>query len=91
MKVPIERFEDFDPDDPEIEFRKKRWDYWGALKKVREEYEPSQELAAFDIRDFAKFVESKYGIKMNLVNGRITDKYEIVDEKLYVYFLLKWA
>ena len=39
VKVPLGNgFEDYDPDDPEIEFRKKRWDYWGTLKKIRVEY-----------------------------------------------------
>ena len=47
-------FQDYDDDDPEIEFRKKRWDYWSALKLVRKEYmETLDQLAGqFDAYDF---------------------------------------
>ena len=45
----------------------------------------------FDAYDFEDYLEQKYGVKMNIVNGNITDGYEIVDEKLYLIFLLKWG
>ncbi len=88
----IDRFEDFDPDDPDIEFRKKRWDYWGILKKIREEYLAEETIShgLFIAYDFGVYVEKNYGIKMHIVNGNITDKYDIVDEKLYTIFLLKF-
>lgn len=96
MKVPT-NIEDFDLDDPDIEFRKKRWDYWGALKNIRGEYYDSlapNVLAAIrdelDLNKFGEFVREKYGIQLIVVDGRITDKFDIVDEKLYTYFLLKW-
>ena len=34
----IPHIRDFDDDDPEIDFRKNRWNYWEALKKIRKEY-----------------------------------------------------
>lgn len=93
MKVPLGNgFEDFDPDDPDIEFRKKRWDYWGILKQIREEYLIAVDALQrrFDADEFGVYVEANYGIKMYIVDGKITDKYDIVDEKLYTFFLLKW-
>jgi hypothetical protein len=96
MKVPLGNgFEDYDPDDPEIDFRKKRWDYWGALKKIRMEYldsslQESTTILPLDPDKFGEYVESKYGIKIRTDEGKITDKYDIVDEKLYTFFLLKW-
>jgi len=93
VKVPLGNgLEDYDPDDPDIEFRKKRWDYWGTLKKIRVEYMATldQLQGQFDAYEFEEYVEKNYGIKMNMIDGRITDKFEVVDEKLYTYFLLKW-
>jgi hypothetical protein len=86
MKVP-NRFEDFDPDDPDIEFRNTRWEYWGILKKIRTEAlanSPQGQL------DFVEYMKENYGIKMNMTDGAISDKFDIVDEKLYTFFLLKW-
>lgn len=92
MKVPLSKmFEDYDADDPDIEFRKKRWDYWKALGEIRREYldKTNQTAKEYDFVDFVGYLEKNYGIKMTLLNGRITDKFEIVDEKLYTYFLLR--
>ena len=88
----IPPIQDYDDDDPEIERRKNRWNYWEALKKVRREY--MSDIAAlqgqFDAYDFEDYLVANYGLKMNIVNGNITDGYEIVDEKKYLIFLLKY-
>jgi len=91
MKVPIE-FEDYDPQDPDLEFRKNRWNYWNVLKDVRAEYITNVDALAgqFDADDFGTYVERNYGLKMHIVDGKITDKFDIVDEKLYTFFILKW-
>lgn len=82
-------FQDYDDDDPALQQRKNRWHYWNALKKVRTEY--MENKTEFDAYDFEEYILRKYGVKMNIVNGNITDGYEIVDEKLYIVFLLKWT
>lgn len=85
-------FNDYDADDPDIKFREQRWDYWKALKEIRKEY--MQDVDAlqgqFDAYDFEDYVEANYGIKMHLLKGQITDKFEIVDEKKYIVFLLRF-
>jgi len=84
----IPPFKDYDDDDPNLDFRKRRWDYWAALKLVRKEYmEQNREFDAFDFEDY---LVGQYGLKMNIVGGNITDGYEIVDEKKYLIFLLKF-
>ena len=85
----IPPFQDYDDDDPEIEFRRNRWTYWGALKKIRQEYQATGE--EFDAYNFKGYMEEQYGIKLNLVDGNITDGYRIVDEKKYLVFLLKFT
>ena len=84
----VPKIQDYDDDDPNIEQRKKRWDYWAALKLVRKEY--MEQNKDFDAYDFEDYIIGQYGIKMNIVNGNITDGYEIVDEKKYLIFLLKF-
>jgi len=84
----IPHIQDYDDDDPEIEKRKNRWNYWEALKKVRKEY--MLQNTEFDAYDFEDYIVGQYGLKMNIVNGNITDGYEIVDEKKYLIFLLKF-
>ena len=85
----IPPFQDYDDDDPEIEFRRNRWKYWAALKKIRREYQATGE--EFDAYNFEGYMEEQYGIKLNLVDGNITDGYRIVDEKKYLVFLLKFT
>jgi hypothetical protein len=84
----IPQIQDYDDDDPKIEQRKKRWDYWAALKLVRKEY--MEQNREFDAYDFEDYLTGQYGIRMNIINGNITDGYEIVDEKKYLIFLLKF-
>ena len=84
----IPKIQDYDDDDPNIDKRKNRWNYWEALKKVRKEYMAQNK--EFDAYDFEDYLTGQYGLKMNIVNGNITDGYEIVDEKKYLIFLLKF-
>ena len=84
----IPHIQDYDDDDPEIDRRKNRWNYWEALKKVRKEYMAQNK--EFDAYDFEDYLTGQYGLKMNIVDGNITDGYEIVDEKKYLIFLLKF-
>ena len=84
----IPQIQDYDDDDPEIDKRRNRWNYWEALKKVRKEY--MEQNHEFDAYDFEDYLIGQYGLKMNIVNGNITDGYEIVDEKKYLIFLLKF-
>jgi hypothetical protein len=84
----IPQIQDYDDDDPNIDQRRNRWNYWEALKKVRKEY--MEQNKEFDAYDFEDYLIGQYGLKMNIVNGNITDGYEIVDEKKYLIFLLKF-
>jgi hypothetical protein len=84
----IKPFQDYDDDDPNINQRANRWKYWEALKTIRKEYMESK--IQFDAYEFEDYLLNTYGIRMNLVSGNITDGYEIVDEKKYLVFLLKF-
>ena len=81
-------FQDYDDDDPAIHFRKNRWKYWNLLKLVRKEF--MEDKPQFDAYDFESYLKDKYGIKMNMLDGNISDGYEIVDEQKYLIFLLRF-
>jgi hypothetical protein len=84
----IRPFQDYDDDDSNIEQRINRWKYWTALKAVRNEYMESKK--GFDAYEFEEYLEKYYGIRLNIVNGNITDGYQVVDEKKFLLFLLKF-
>ena len=88
----IPPIQDYDDDDPNIDQRKRRWDYWAALKLIRKEYmqDISDLGGQFDAYDFEDYIEENYGIKMQIVDGNITDGYKVMDEKKYLIFLLKY-
>ena len=86
-------FQDFNDDDDDIEFRRRRWKYWQGLKTTRLEYMNSLIPLGkkFDERDFKTYIEETYGIQLHEdAGGSITDTYDIVDEKKYLVFFLKW-
>lgn len=94
MKVDLRRFDDYDGDDPDIEFRKKRYEYWAALRKLKaiyvDELHKGEIEVDINMEAFAKYVEEKYGLRMHLAGGAITDKFDIVNEGLYAFFILKY-
>ena len=85
----INPFQDYDDDDPNLEQRRNRWNYWTALKLVRKEYAETSN-GTFNPDDFGTYLEKQYGIKMQVVDGNITDGYKITDEQKYLIYLLKF-
>ena len=85
----IKPFQDYDDDDPELQRRINRWKFWQNLKLIRLEY--IQKHGEFDIDKFDQFIKSNYGIKLLTVDGNISDGFDIIDEKLYTMYLLKYG
>lgn len=85
----IKPFQDYDDDDPELQRRINRWKFWQNLKLIRLEY--IQKHGEFDIDKFDQFIKSNYGIKLLTVDGNISDGFDIIDEKLYTIYLLKYG
>jgi hypothetical protein len=75
------------------EARKKRDEYWALLAKVKDEYLENVHASQgqFSRNNFVDYIERNYGIKINIADGFITDKFDIVDETLYMLFILKWT
>jgi hypothetical protein len=88
-------FTDYDPDDPDSHFRENRFNYWQILKVVHHDF-TNQLIDSINTNidvtatTFQDYCLEKYGFRMKIVDGNITDSYDIVDEKKYVFFLLKF-
>jgi hypothetical protein len=78
----------------EVERQQKRNTYWVMLKRARNEY---YDLLAGvpDVgmreNDFYYYMQHNYGVKVNLVDGKIDSSYQIIDEKKHMLFLLKYS
>jgi hypothetical protein len=75
------------------ESRKKRDEYWARLAKVKDEYLENVDASQgqFSRNEFVDYIERNYGIKIKITDGFIGDTFDIVDETLYMLFILKWT
>lgn len=89
MVVTTKNFQDYDDDDPELNRRINRWKFWVNLKIIRQEY--IEKFEFFDIELFNKYILETYGIKLLTIDGNISDGFDIIDEKLYTIYLLKFG
>jgi hypothetical protein len=88
VRVPKD-FQDYDDDDPNIDRRQARWDFFEVCKLLRKEY--MKEQTEFHAEDFVDWVRDKHGLALELNATGITDNYIIVDEKKYIVFKLKYG
>ena len=77
----IPHIQDYDDDDPLIEQRRNRWNYWEALKQVRKEFmAQNKEFDAYDFEDYLKMMESATsggasGSQLNASDQSLIQKY----------------
>lgn len=81
-------FQDYDDDDPNLQFRKNRFDFWTALKKCHSDYK--LEIKYPTIEDFKTYLIETYGMDLTLHDGHITDTYKIIDDQKFLIFKLKY-
>jgi hypothetical protein len=83
-KMSTETFRAWDDDRKQV-----RFNYWNALRKVAKEYYAI--VGRPDPDGLGPYLLEQYGLKMNLTSGSmITGEYDIVDEKKYLVFILKF-
>jgi hypothetical protein len=72
--------------------RAKRNQYWQMLRRANADYR-KQGFADERIGDdaYVYYLKQKYGIEIELIDGKITSNYIIRDEKKYTIFLLKYG
>lgn len=93
MVIVPKDFQDYDDDDERKEQRDRRYKYWQTLKNLRDEYlkETQNNVNNLEPQVFLVWVEEKYGIKPKLFDNHITDDYDIIDEKKYMVYVLKYG
>jgi hypothetical protein len=90
MKIPQTfPFQDYSDDDPAIDKRLARWDFWKVLIKLKDEFSLTTD---YTVDAFLEWLEQTQGIELLLdsTSGGITDDYRIVDEQKYLVFTLKY-
>ncbi len=77
-------FQEWDQRQKEIRNR-----YWGRLQRAFRDYQSKDENA--NMNSFKYFMESQYGLRVNMVGTNIDSSYQIIDESKHTIFLLKYG
>ena len=79
----------------ERERKTKRYQYWQMLRSAKNEFLDltGQECTEYDILDgaFYYYLERNYGLRVELIDGQIASDYSVIDEKKYLFFLMKFG
>jgi len=72
-----------------------RLQYWLMLRRAKDEFIKLTDQASIEytIDDgaFFYYLEQNYGVEVELIDGKIAGEYNIVNEKKYLLFLLKYG
>jgi len=76
--------------------RAKRNQYWRMLRRANADFQSKiipNTVGPDEISEgmFSYYLKQKYGIEIELIDGKITSNYYIVNEKKYILFLLKYG
>jgi len=79
----------------EAERKTQRYTYWAMLRRAKRDYDSvSLDVAVeyrLDTNDFYYFLQHNYGIKPDIIDGKLAQTYTVVDEKKHMLFLLKYS
>lgn len=70
-------------------YKEKRNLYWNRLQRAFRDYQSKDENA--NMNSFKYFMESQYGLRVNMVGTNIDSSYQIIDESKHTIFLLKYG
>ncbi len=63
--------------------------YWMRLQRAFREYQEKNEDA--NMNSFRYWMESQYGLRVNMVGSNIDSSYQIIDDAKHTMFLLKYG
>ena len=76
-----ESFEEWDRDR-----KARRWKYWAAVRKLKADFDKEDSSLLFN-----QWMLQTFGIRIIYNNeGHLTENYEVIDEKKYLFFVLKY-
>jgi hypothetical protein len=71
--------------------KQRRLEHWHRLRLAKQDYFGVYDRLTETTPDFYYHLQKTYGIKLDLDSGgNITDTYQILDEKKFMLFLLKY-
>lgn len=76
--------------------RSGKYNYWATLRRVRNEYIKSlgdvraEDPTAIN-NGFYDYMQKTYGIKIHFVDSYISADFDVVDEKKYMLYQIKYA
>ena len=73
--------------------RQKRDQYWRSLGKARDEYNSLVDGTEYNdgAPGFYYFMQANYGLQPEILDGKFGPEYNVVDEKKYLLFLMKYG
>lgn len=69
--------------------KERRNRYWARLQRAFKDYQDRNDDATMS--SFRYFMESQYGIRVNMVGTNIDSTYQIIDDSKHTLFLLKYG
>lgn len=79
----------------EEERKQDRFRYWRMLKRAKDDFIELTNQASigytFDDGAFYYYLQQNYGLKPEIIDGKIGQQYNVVDEKKYMLFVLKYS
>lgn len=80
---------------PLQELRKQRDRYWAMLRKAKDDYLKLTDNAVLEHEmgegAFYYYLQQHYGLKVELIDGKIGADHAITDEQKYLLFILKYG
>ena len=73
------------------EKKSRRFEHWHRLRLAKQDYYGIYDRLTETTPEFYQHLKKQYGIKLDFdSSGSITDTYQILDEKKYMLFILKY-
>lgn len=86
LEIPMEA----DDEEALQEYKRKRNEHWLRLRRARAEWQNI--VDDLDLAEFWDWITDVYGIKPQKdAYGNVTASYDVIDEKKYTVFLLKFG
>lgn len=76
----------------ESNFKEKRAKYWIAIKEAYNDYETNENHGYYEpnLNSFRYWMEHRWGVKIEVIDGHIGPNYSVADEGKYILFMLRY-
>ena len=76
-------------------FKKDREQYWLMLRRAKADWVRLTDQASIDYSmgdgAFYYYLQRNYGLRMEMIDAKITANYEVVDDAKYLMFVMKYG